>query len=274
MIDLPVALPELAEMARVSRWLAQLGWSEAGSGNLSLRLEALPEQVAALPEGPALPLPLPVPRLAGRHLLLTGTGARARETPEDLQSAVGLFRVLPGGEALAPLWGNPRPTSELSAHVAVQEALLDARPRHRAVLHSHPANLIALTHLPEFQEGRRLSDVLLRMQSEARLLLPEGLAHLPFHLPGSVELGRASARACSRHLVVLWHMHGALATGETLSDALDHLELVDKAAQVYWTLRAAGVEPQGMRPEDVERSLRHFGRWDRYRAAHDDQEAS
>jgi rhamnulose-1-phosphate aldolase len=103
------------------------------------------------------------------------------------------------------------------------------------------------------------------MQSEARLILPEGAALLPYHLPGSLELGLASAEAVCHHFVVLWRMHGALATGQTLSQAVDYLEVVDKAARIYWTVAGAGRKPIGMSDEDIQTSLKKFGRWERFK---------
>jgi ribulose-5-phosphate 4-epimerase/fuculose-1-phosphate aldolase len=59
-------------------------------------------------------------------------------------------------------------------------------------------------------------------------------------------------------------MHGAVATGESLSRALDYLEYIDKMAEIYWILRAAGVHPRGMRDEDIQSSLKHFNLWERH----------
>ncbi len=260
-------LPELKEIARISGWLTRWQWSEAAGGNFSIRLDDIPSELKDLPEGPPQSLPVATPKLSGSYLLVSGGGTRARDIAEDPAAGVGLYRVLPGGQSYVWLAGNNRPTSELPSHLAIHHALLDARPAHRAVVHTHPPNIIALTHLPEFRDGRQLSDTLFRMQSEARLLLPEGAALLPYHLPGSLELGLASAEAARHHFVVLWQMHGALATGQTLSQAVDHLEIVDKAARIYWTVTGAGRKPIGMSDAEIERSLKHFGRWERYQTA-------
>ncbi len=258
-------LPELKEISRISGWLARWQWSEAAGGNFSIRLDDIPLKLKDLPEGPPQSLPLATPKLSESYLLVSGSGTRARDIAEDPAAGVGLYRVLPGGQSYIWLAGNNRPTSELPSHLAIHHALLDARPAHRAVVHTHPPNIISLTHLPEFQDGHQLSDTLFRMQSEARLILPEGAALLPYHLPGSLELGLASAEAVCHHFVVLWRMHGALATGQTLSQAVDYLEVVDKAARIYWTVVGAGRKPIGMSDEDIQTSLKKFGRWERFK---------
>lgn len=267
--ELLLQLPEVKEAQFVSRWLALLNWSEAAGGNFSVRLESLPDTFLRIAESQERSLPVTVADLAGKYLLVSGTGTRARDIAEHPEQGLGLYRILPGGRAYSWLCGHDQPTSELPSHCAIHQTLVEVRPEHTAVLHTHPPHLIAITHLPEFQDSRRLSDQLLRMQSEARLLMPEGLAHLPYYLPGSLELGLASAAAIRRCFVVLWHMHGALATGPSFSGALDYLQYVDKAAEVYWLLRQSGVQPAGMRDEDLERSLRHFGRWDRFLKSRD-----
>lgn len=262
-------IPELNEMQRVCHWLAQWGWSEASGGNFSIRLNTLPDSVLNLSGEPPKPLPHHTPALGGGYLLISARGARARDLALDPEAGVGLYWIMQSGKEFTCLWGNSDPTSELSAHLAIQTSLSRTRPKHTAILHSHPPNLIALTHWPGFERGTDLSDILLRMQSEARLHLPEGIARLGFHIPGSRELGPASAAALMKTPVLLWHMHGAISTGETISSALDYLEIVDKAAQIYWILTSAGMTPEGMTDDDQRRSLEHFKLWERYRSSKD-----
>jgi rhamnulose-1-phosphate aldolase len=195
---------------------------------------------------------------------VTGAGTRTRDLAEEPHEGLGLFKISSNGKSYSFLCGNDRPTSEMPSHVAIHQSLEEARPEHRAIVHTHPPHLIAATHIPEFQDSAHMADMLLRMQSEASLHLVDGLVHLPYHLPGSLELGLASADAVRHCYIVLWHFHGALATGRSRAEALDFLQYLDKAAEVYWILRSAGIEPQGMRDEDIQRSLKHFGRLERY----------
>ncbi len=257
-------IPEVRELVKVSSWLAQKGWSEAGSGNISIRFDQLPPGLEDLAPGQPIRLPSAAPKLGGRYMLVTPTGGRAREMETELERGVGLFNIMQGGQDMVCVWGNPAATSELAAHISIQEKLVDIRPEDRVVLHTHPANLIALTHLPRLQDSRAISDALLRMQSEAHMLFPDGLRYVPYSNPGSVELGTRSAEELEHARVLLWHMHGAVATGESLSRALDYLEYIDKMAEIYWILRSAGVHPRGMRDEDIQNSLKHFNLWERH----------
>jgi len=262
--DTLTSLPELGQMARVCRRLSALGWSEATGGNLSFRLGAERDVGPAPTSATPTELPVEVPHLAGRHLLVTGSGTRARDIAADPAAGVGLYRISDDARSYTWLAGNDRPTSELPSHLAIHDTLELVRPTHTAIVHTHPARLIALTHLPELRDARTLSDTLLSMQSEARLHLPEGIGYQGFHPPGSLEMGLDSAVHLRRRPVLLWHMHGALATGAGPDGALDLLEVVDKAADVYWTLRSAGVVPSGLDEVDLRASLSRYGKLDRY----------
>jgi len=263
-------VPELQDIALTCRRLAELGWSEATGGNLSLRLDGGRFAGRAATTATPTDLPVEVPRLAGRYLLITGSGTRARDIAVDPGAGVGLYRVCEDARSYVWLAGNDHPTSELPSHLAIHDVLERVRPAHTAVVHTHPARLIALTHLPEMRDARTLSDTLLAMQSEARLHLPEGIGYQGFHPPGSLEMGLDSARHLQRRPVLLWHMHGALASGAGPAGALDLLEVVDKAADIYWTLRSSGVAPTGLDEADLRASLSRYGKLDRYLAAFTD----
>ncbi|PHR92356.1 MAG: rhamnulose-1-phosphate aldolase [Robiginitomaculum sp.] len=256
-----IDLPHLADFSNTADWLSRRVWSEGAGGNMSVRLDS----VAQIEGGEAHALPLHVPHLAGTLLLLTGSGTRTRETAQHPERDVGLYQIGEDGRSYIWIAGNKKPTSELPAHCAIHNALAQHRPQHKAIMHTHPANLISLCHVPELASGPAVSDKILRLQSEARLHLPEGIGYVPHQIPGSLELGLASAELVKDHRLVLWHMHGCLATGSTLADAFDYMEVFEKCAGLYWTLRAAGIDPVGMTDEHIEKTLSAFGILDRFK---------
>lgn len=254
-------MPGLADFATTAHWLSLRGWSEGAGGNMSVRLD---EPFDAKP-GVFKDLPLHVPHLSGMCLMFTGSGTRARETALHPARDVGIYQIGDDGRSYAWLGGNDKPTSELPAHCAIHNALAKHRPEDKAIMHTHPSNLIALCHDPKLGNGPKVSDRILRLQSEALLHVPEGIGYVPHQIPGSLELGLASADLVNKHRLVLWHMHGCLATGKDLATAFDYMEVFEKCAAMYWTLRAAGIDPVGMPDEDIEKTLIEFGRLDRYR---------
>lgn len=254
-------LPQLADFAHTAKWLAMRGWSEGAGGNMSVRMDA----PTGLKATETLPLPVHVPHIAGMALFLTGSGTRTRETALYPTRDVGLYLIGDDGQSYSWLAGNTTPTSELPAHCAIHNALAQHRPDDKAIMHTHPANIISLSHIESLASGSAVSDKILRLQSEARLHLPEGIGYVPHQLPGSLELGLESAKLVKDHRLVLWHMHGCLATGADLATAFDYMEVFEKCARIYWTLRAAGIDPVGMKDEDIEKTLSAFGRINRYK---------
>ena len=251
---------QLEDFKQTSYWLARRGWSEGAGGNLSVRLD----MPGALHEDDHIALPFPMPHLAGKALLLTGSGTRAREIGADPEPHVGLYKISDDGTCYGWIAGNRTPSMELPAHCAIHNALEQSRPEDKAILHTHPASLIALCHVDGFDNSKTISDKILSLQSEARLILPEGIGFVEHELPGSLELGIKSAAQVKGHHLVLWQLHGCLATGETLARAFDLMEVFEKSAQVYWRLRAAGIDPKGIPESEIKSILKAFGRSGRY----------
>ena len=253
---------KLEDFRQTAYWLAERGWSEAAGGNLSVRFD----MPGTLLESDHTPLPFPMPYLAGKALLLSGAGTRAREIGANPKPhIIGLYKINQSGTHYGWIAGNDQPTSELPAHCAIHNALAQHRPEDKAILHTHPASLISLCHVKGFDNGKIISDKILSLQSEARLILPEGIGFVKHELPGSLELGEKSARQVKKHHLVLWQWHGCLATGETLAHAFDLMEVSEKSARVYWQLRAAGIDPKGISQNDIEKTLTAFSRLDRYK---------
>lgn len=268
----PRAIPEftnlsaLADFQSTAHWLALRGWSEAAGGNMSVRLDV----PAGLSEGPYEALPLAVPHLAGKALLLTGSGTRAREIGVDPTPHVGLYKISEDAKHSCWLAGNKKPTMELPTHCAIHNALEQFRPEDKAILHTHPDRLIALCHVKGMQNSKTISDKILSLQSEARLILPEGIGFVEHELPGSLTLGLKSAEAVKLHHLVLWQFHGCLATGTSLAHAFDLLEVFEKSARVYWQLHTAGIDPVGISKSEIEDILAAFDCLDRYRSVQPD----
>jgi rhamnulose-1-phosphate aldolase len=214
--------PEIRPLARV---LVERGWAEANGGNLSIRLND-----AFHPTGKKFPLAVPRPELEGCSLLVTIAGSRMRDLAENPLDNLCLVRIADHGEAYTLESKHGKVTSEFPSHLAVHAVLARERPNYRVLLHTHPTFLIALTHI--VNEGSELINTLIRMFPEAALLLYKNLAVLDYMLPGSEELGKATADAVRGVCGVIWRGHGMLAVGKDPASALDLIEVADKAARV------------------------------------------
>ena len=88
------------------------------------------------------------------------------------------------------------PTSELPTHLALQNYLLESGSCYKATLHTHPIELVAMSHIQRFLKGDEMTRVLWSMIPETLAFAPLGIGIVPYGLPSSVELSRY-ARGCT-----------------------------------------------------------------------------
>jgi L-fuculose-phosphate aldolase len=192
---IPRDLHEPAEaIIAAGRRLGARGLIVAGEGNLSIRL----------PDG---------------TLLMTPSGLR-----KDELTAADLVMVDPEGRALTHAAGR-RPSSDLALHVAVYAA----RPDVSAYAHAHLPSAMALTLAGLAPDPSELP--------ETARFLPR-LPVLPLREPGTPELAAMLAETLSEPPeppadAALLARHGAVAVGDSLSEAVDRLELVDVLCRVW-----------------------------------------
>lgn len=258
--------PQLQAMVRdiadISRYVWESGWSAANGGNLTVDVtELVPESMMADPGARVLPLPLAVLALAGRSMFVTVSGERFRDVPKYPTKALILVRVLPGGDSCQVLWGGDgggRPTSELAAHLRIHEHLRERNATQRVVLHAHPTHVIAMTHLPEFRTSDfvRVLEVSL---STAYVFLHEGIGMVGPEQMGSATLADETVRLLDGRRVVVWERHGCVAIGDDVSEAFDLTDMMEKASEIFLACVAAGYEPKRMTAREIE-ELRGGGR--------------
>lgn len=243
------------EISSIAALLCERGWAERNAGNFSIRLEEMP----ALP-GPRrymLPMVLSDVWTEETILLVTAAGIRMRELKDRPRDGIMVLRFHQGQQE-AMLYGPSglEPSTELITHLMVNTTLLKDQPDQKALLHAHVTDLIAMTHHPDLSEDQGLNDALMRMHAETLFFLPEGIAILPFGVPGSMELAKNTAMAFQVRKVCVWPKHGALACGPTITEAFDRLDIVAKAARLWLMCKSAGFSPQGLNPAELH-ALRH-----------------
>jgi rhamnulose-1-phosphate aldolase len=249
----PTLQQHLAVVSRIAGDLWNKGWAERNAGNLSIDVTGLvPES-----SGAAVPLGRPMPELAGRSLWITAMGCRMRHVALDPAANSGVVQITPGGAGYRVAWtgaegGAFQPASELPSHCAIHASLRRRNAPQQAVLHTHPTELVALTHVRALWDEAGLNRILWRMHPEVVAVVPDGVGLVDYILPGTFEQGLATAARLDDHRVVLWQKHGAVAVGSTLDEAFDLIDTLNKAAQIYLACRAAGFEPEGLSDQEVE----------------------
>lgn len=249
-------------MIRVSKLLAERGWAEANAGNMSVKVDVddLPQYTQTCCEHR---FDNPFPDLAGDWFVVTATKSRARDMERIPSRTIGLMEIMEGGIGSVCHWGTAPPTSEFPAHLSIYSACKEAQPEIKAVLHTHPPNLVALSHLPDMQDPGRINKALRSMHPEVPILVPGGINVMEFCIPGSFELGCATGDALKTHRIAMWPMHGVVSIAEDLEKALDQIEIIEKAATIYMLVRSTGQDPVGLSREQIIESRAYWGIRDR-----------
>lgn len=261
---LPRALDEDLEAVReVAGFLWERGWAERNAGNCSLDVTDRLGQVPAPAEGAdLLPLASDCRVLAGRVLLMKATGSRFREVARRPAENMVLLRVgAKGTDACLVAAGRPgaSPTSELPAHLRLHARLRAAGRPEKAVLHTHPTDLVALSHVPNLASPEAFDRALASMHPEIRVVLPDGVAFAPYRLPGSEALAEVTADALEKRRLVVWEKHGAVASGRDIREAFDLVDTANKGAAIWLRCHGAGVEPAGLTAEQIAELEARFG---------------
>jgi rhamnulose-1-phosphate aldolase len=257
----------VAEAQEVSSYLWERGWAESSAGNLSIDLtDFMAANLEELGKGDEGSLEPGCPGLAGRTYLVTGSGRRFREFSADPELNSVLLRIHEHGTGYSVVWGGEgemgfRPTSELPTHLQLHESLVSCRADARVVLHTHPTELVALTHLDDCREGEPLNRLLWSTIPEFKVFLPLGVGLVPYHPPGSVELANATRAAIDGgHRVAVWQFHGCLAVGSTPAEAFDRIDTANKAARIALLFRAAGQQRGGLGVIELDELARLYER--------------
>ena len=112
-----------------------------------------------------------------------------------------------------------RPSSELVMH---REIYL-ARPDVKAIFHSHPPHVFALTLV-----GIEVRPI----GSESPITLGERIPMVPYEIPTSPMLGQAVAKYTKDYNVMALENHGLVTVGKTIREAYNRTELTEELAKV------------------------------------------
>ena len=257
MNTLKTVCPELAKymdvFTEVARYLWEKGWAESNGGNLSVDVTDYIKNNALCEEtGERVELGRAYPELANRCFLVTGSGHRFRDFARDVSKNACLLTLNDTADAYTIIWGGKsdqvfKPTSELPSHLRLHQMFQEKGDGRRVVLHTHPTELVALSHLPAYKDEKILNNALWGMIPEVKVLIPKGVGFAPYALPGSQDLADGTFKALKTgQTAVLWEMHGCLATGKDVMEAFDIIDILNKSAQMLLMCLQAGHTPKGM----------------------------
>ena len=107
--------------------------------------------------------------------------------------------------------------------------MIEKGSNYRATVHTHPIELIAMSHTKKFMGKDVLTNILWSMIPETKAFCPLGLGIVPYELPGSVKLADATMAELENYDVVMWEKHGVFAKGLDAMDAFDQIYLLSKS---------------------------------------------
>ena len=183
-------------------------------------------------------------QVAARGLVLGSAGnvsARAGDAVAVTASGVHLIDATVDDITVVDLDGRViegalRPTTELEMHLGIYRSTANS-----SVVHAHSTSTVALS---------LVADELPPVHYQ-QLLLGGAIPVVPFAAFGSEELATSTVAALAhRNAAILAH-HGSVAVGQSATEALDRIVLLEWLCEVY--LRAAAVQqPRALTPADLQ----------------------
>ncbi len=249
LIDRPILANEIEKISEVAGYLWQNGWAERNGGNITVNItEYADDGVRALPAiSKVKPIGIRLPSLKGCYFYCKGTGKRMRDLARRPMENGAVIRILDDCAHYVIIADQPvDPTSELPSHLSIHSRLIETGSPYKATVHTHPIELVAMSHSKEFLKKDVLTQILWSMIPETKAFCPLGLGVVPYELPGSEALANGTLAELEDYDVVLWEKHGVFAKGLDVMDAFDQIDVLSKSAKIYIAARSMGFEPEGM----------------------------
>ncbi|MCH5245324.1 MAG: rhamnulose-1-phosphate aldolase [Muribaculaceae bacterium] len=251
----PALAAEVEKVAEVAGYLWTKGWAERNGGNITVNVtDQVDDELRALPAiaGP-FPIGMTLPNIKGCYFYCKGTNRRMRDLARWPMDNGSVIRILDDCASYEIVGDKPvMPTSELPSHLAVHDNLIAKGSNYKASVHTHPIELVAMSHNPKFLEKDVLTYLLWSMIPETKAFCPRGLGIVPYMLPSSTELAEATiATLNDDYDVVMWEKHGVFAVAPDVMEAFDMIDTLTKSAIIYRDSRSMGFEPDGMTREQM-----------------------
>lgn len=250
----PALKQEVYKIAEVAGYLWQNGWAERNGGNITVNVtELVDDDIKALPAiSEVIPIGVTLPALKGCYFYCKGTGKRMRDLAREPMDNGSIIRIMDDCASYVIIADKAvMPTSELPSHLTVHAHLIESGSNYKATVHTHPIELVAMSHNKAFLGKDVLTNILWSMIPETKAFCPLGLGIVPYELPGSKALADATLKELEDYDVVMWEKHGVFAKGLDVMDAFDQIDVLSKSAKIYIDAKCMGFEPEGMSNEQL-----------------------
>lgn len=251
----PALKREIDNIAEAAGYLWTKGWAERNGGNITVNItEHVTDEIRnkkAISDPIAIGQTLP--HLKGCYFFCKGTQKRMRDLARWPMQNGSIIRILDDCARYEIVADEPvAPTSELPSHLAVHNDLIGKGSPYKASLHTHPIELVAMSHNPEFLKKDVLTRLLWSMIPETKAFAPRGLGIVPYMMPSSKDLADETIRIINEDYdVVMWEKHGVFAVETDIMNAFDQVDVLNKSANIYMCARSMGFVPDGMTDEQM-----------------------
>ncbi len=230
----------IKEISSVAGYLWEKGWAEKNAGNISVNVT----EFVSIPETKlfSFKLGMKITSLANCVLLVSSSGSRMRDIKDSPLNHVIFLMFDKEGGSFSKFKLNSRqnyiitediPSSELPVHLFIHGFITKKNPGFRAVLHSHPTELISLSIRKECSNEKRLNRMLSSAHTEFKLFLPGGLGLIKEQETGSTRIAAETIKSLETHNLVLWKKHGVISVSDSVENAFDLIDIANKAANIF-----------------------------------------
>lgn len=257
----PALERQIMDVAETAGYLWQKDWAERNGGNITVNItDFVDDEMRELPAlCPPISTGLVLPHLKGCWFFCKGTNRRMRDLARHPMENGSIIRILDDCSGYEIVADSPvKPTSELPSHLSVHNDFAERGIGYKASLHTHPIELVAMSHTEKFLKKDVLTRLLWSMIPETKAFCPKGLGIVEYKLPGSFELAAATIRELKDYDVVMWEKHGVFAVGPDIMEAFDQVDVLNKAARIYIDAKCMGYEPDGMTTEQMREMTEAF----------------
>ena len=237
------------EIAEVAGYLWEKGWAERNGGNITVNITNEIDDTlrTKTPISDRIAIGEVLPNIKGMFFFCKGTNKRMRDLARHPLDNGSIIRICNDGAHYEIIADKPvKPTSELPAHLSMHNLMVERGTGYKAAIHTHPIDLVAMSHNPLFLEKDVLSKLLWSMIPETRAFCPKGIGIASYELPGSLTLAKSTIAQLNEYDVVMWEKHGVCAIGPDILDAFAQIDVLSKAAQFYLTALSMQFIPTGM----------------------------
>lgn len=257
-IDNPSLNDIILEVSEIAGYLWQRGWAERNAGNISVNVtDQINKGIQNLDDFPYFKLVNEYPELASGYFFVSGTGKRMRDLArEPLENALFIYLNNTG----TGYWiiskdktsaGNFMPTSEFPTHLGIHQMIAQRGSSEKVVMHTHANELVALTQIKKYCNQESLNKLIMGMHPETIVFIPDGVGFVPYVTPGTEEIAIETLKALENHKVALWEKHGVFAIGDSAFETFDLIDILGKAAKIYFLVSSSGHEPEGLSKEQL-----------------------